>query len=164
MLTDCHPYLHYLSSHPEYTKYSQTLHVNRLCSLEKDFNYHKLNTKEWFIKRGYPESVIEKEMKKIRFSKQNQKSKKVVKGQPFVVTYHSLLNKLSSRIYRKFYLLYMNQEVKNIFTPGSIALFRSAAKISSYFVRAKLYPLERNVGSEKCGKSRCEVCLNIEEI
>ena len=55
--TDCHQYLHYLSSHPQHSKrsiiYSQTLHVNRLCSLEKDFNYHKLNMKEWFIKRGY---------------------------------------------------------------------------------------------------------------
>ena len=34
---------------------------------------------------------------------------------------------------------------------------------SSYLVRAKLYPLQRKVGSEKCGKSRCEVCLNIQE-
>ena len=42
--------------------------------------------KEWFIKRGYPESVIDKEMKKVRFSKQGQKSKKVEKGVPFVVT------------------------------------------------------------------------------
>ena len=70
--TDRHQYLHYLSSHPEHTKrcivYSQTLRVSRLCSLEKDFNYHNLNMEEWFIKRGYPESVIDKEMKKVRFS------------------------------------------------------------------------------------------------
>ena len=26
-----------------------------------------------------------------------------------------------------------------------------------------MYPLERKFGSEKCGRSRCEVCLNIEE-
>ena len=95
--TDRHQYLHYLSSYPEHTKhsivYSQTLRVNRLCSLEKDFNYHKLNMKEWFIKRGYPESVIDKEMKKVRFSEQGQKSKKVEKGVPFVVTYtHYLVN------------------------------------------------------------------------
>ena len=165
--TDRHQYFHYLSSHPEHTKrstvYSQTLRVNRLCSLEKDFNYHKLNMKEWFIKRGYPESIIDKEMKKVRFSEQGQKSKKVEKGVPFVVTYHPLLSKLSSIIHRNLYLLYMNQEVKNVFTPRPIVSYRSAWKISSYLVRAKLYPLERKVGSEKCRKSRCEVCLNIQE-
>ena len=117
--------------------------------------------KGWFIKRGYPESVIEKEMKKVCFSKQVQKSKKAEKRVPFVVTYHPLLNKLSSVIHRNLYLLYMNQEVKNVFTPEPIVSYRSARKISSYLVRAKLYPLERKVGSEKCGKSRCEVCLNI---
>ena len=57
----------------------------------------------------------------------------------------------------------MNQEVKNVFISGPIVSYRSARKISSYLVRAKLYPLERKVGSEKCGKSRCEVCLNIQE-
>ena len=74
--TDCHQYLHYLPSHLEHTKcsivYNQTLCVNRLCYLEKDFHYHKLNMKEWFIKRGYPESVIDKEIKKVGFSEQGQ--------------------------------------------------------------------------------------------
>ena len=41
--------------------------------------------------------------------------------------------------------------------------YRSARKLSIYLVRAKLYPLERKFGSEKCDKSRFEVCLNIEE-
>ena len=93
--TNHHQYLHYLSSHLKHTKhsvvYSQTLRFNRLCSLEKDFNYHKLNMKEWFIKRGHPESVIDKEMKKIPFSVQGQKSKKVEKAVPFVTT-HYLVN------------------------------------------------------------------------
>ena len=43
----------------------------------KDFNPQKLNIKEWFIKRGYPESVIEREMKKVRFSKQGQNLKRL---------------------------------------------------------------------------------------
>ena len=38
----------------------------------------------------------------------------------------------------------MNQ-VKNVFTPGAIVSYRSARKISSYLVRAKLYPLERKI-------------------
>ena len=70
--------------------------------------------------RGYPESVIDKEMKKVRFSEQGQKSKKVEKGVPFVVTYHPLLSKLSSIIHRDLYLLYMNQKVKNVFIPVPI--------------------------------------------
>ena len=90
--TDRHQYLHYLSPHPKHTKgsivYSQILLANRLSFLEKDFNYRKLNMKEWFIKRGYPESVIGKEMKKVRFSEQGQKFKKVEKGVPFAVTHH----------------------------------------------------------------------------
>ena len=163
--TDRHQYFHYLSSHPEHTKrsivYSRTLRVNRSCSLEKDFNYHKLNTEEWFIKRGYPESVIDKAMKKVRFSEQGQKSKTVEKGVPFAITFHPLLSKLSSIIHTNLYLLYMNQEVKNAFTPRPIMSYRSARKIRSYLVIAKLYHLERKIGSEKCAKSRCEICLNI---
>ena len=36
--------------------------------------------------------------------------------------------------------------------------YRNARKLSSYLVRAKLYPLERKRGSYKCGSSRCQVC------
>ena len=141
--TDHHHYLHYLS--PRHTKHSIVyrliLCVNRLCSLEKDFNYHKLTMKEWFIKRGYPESVIEKEMKKVYLSKQGQKSKKVEKGVQFDVTYPTpppppqpppLLNKLSSILHRNLYLYYINEEVKNVFTPGPIVSYKTAMKIRSY--------------------------------
>ena len=76
--------------------------------------------KEWFIKRVYPESVSDKKMKKVRFSERGQKSEKVEKGVLFVVTYHSPLSKLFSVIHRNLYSLYMNQEVKNAFTPGPI--------------------------------------------
>ena len=41
--------------------------------------------------------------------------------------------------------------------------YRSARKLSSYLVRAKLYPLERKRGSCKCGNLRCLVSKNIEE-
>ena len=54
-------------------------------------------------------------------------------------------------------LLYTDQEVERVFTPGPMASFRSARKISSYLVRAKLYPLERRVGSFKCGGRRCQI-------
>ena len=44
----------------------------------------------------------------------------------------------------------MNEELKYVFTPGPMVSFRTARKISSYLVRAKLYPVEKSVGSFNC--------------
>ena len=55
----------------------------------------------------------------------------------------------------------MNGEVKRVFTPKPMVSFRSSRKISSYLVIAKLYPIERTVGSFRCGSKRCEVCKYI---
>ena len=52
----------------------------------------------------------------------------------------------------------MNVEVKKTFSPRPVLSFRSAWK---YLVRVKLYPLQRKVGSIKCGKRRCGVCNNL---
>ena len=41
--------------------------------------------------------------------------------------------------------------------------FRNVRKMSSYLVRAKLYPEERTKGSFQCGSKRCEVHLNVNE-
>ena len=41
--------------------------------------------------------------------------------------------------------------------------FSSLRKISSYLLRAKLYPLDRVVRSTKYGKKRCEMCMNVSE-
>ena len=46
--------------------------------------------------------------------------------------------------------------------PVPMISFHSARKIKDYIVRAELYPLQPNVGSRKCSKSRCEVFDNIE--
>ena len=55
----------------------------------------------------------------------------------------------------------MDKEVKKVFTPRPMVLFCSARKLNSYLVRAKLYPLERTVGSYKCKGKRCQVCNRI---
>ena len=57
----------------------------------------------------------------------------------------------------------MDQEAQRVFTPGPMITLRSARKISSYLVRAELYPLERTVGSCKCHGKRCENCDNVTE-
>ena len=57
--------------------------------------------------------------------------------------------------------LYTNDEVKKVISPKPMISFRSARKLSSYLLRAKLYPIERTVGSFKCTKKCCEVCENV---
>ena len=60
-------------------------------------------------------------------------------------------------------ILYMDEQAKKVFYPWPMVSFRSAGKVSSYLVRAKVYPLKRTVGSFKCKKCRCQVCLNVNE-
>ena len=86
-----------------------------------------------------------------------------MKAAPFVMTYHPKLKSMKKVFHKYLNLLYMDNEVKRVFTPKPMISFRSARKLSSYLVRAKLYPTERTVGSYKCGGKRCEVCINVNE-
>ena len=145
--TDRHQYLHFQSSHPKHTKrsivYSQTLRASRACSQEEDYKNYCNQMKSWFLKRSYPEHLIDTEMQKVKFKSREKSAKSKLKGVPFVVTYHPSLNCLHKIIRNNTYLLYMNEEVKNVFLPGPMVSFRGARKLSSYLVRAKLYPLHR---------------------
>ena len=54
--------------------------------------------KSWFLKRGYPENMIDEEMKKVKFSGKGSKKSKGSEGVLFVVTCHPSLNCLSRLI------------------------------------------------------------------
>ena len=143
--TDRHQYLHYSSSHPNHTKrsivFSQALRMKRICSEEEDFKTHIGEMKSWFQKRAYPDKIIDKELGKVSFSYRGSKSNRKNKGIPFVVTYHPLLQELSNIIRNNLNWLYADDEVKKLFSPEPMVSFHSARKLSSYLVRAKLYPL-----------------------
>ena len=57
----------------------------------------------------------------------------------------------------------MNKEVKKVFQPGPMVSIRSPKNLSSYLVRAKIYPMERKTGPCKCKGNMCQVCLNVSE-
>ena len=63
------------------------------------------------------------------------------------MTYHPKLKSINKIIIKYLDLPYMDKEVKRVFTPKLVISFRSARKLSSYLVTAKLYPTERTVGS-----------------
>ena len=58
----------------------------------------------------------------------------------------------------------MDEETKKAFCPGFIGFISGCQKVRYYLVRAKVYPLDRRLGSfwyDKCG---CHVCLNYSEV
>ena len=115
--------------------------------------------KPWLLKREYPERLISAKMDKVKFSniESNIGSSKTQKGIPLLVTYHPLLKSLSTIVNNNIYLLHMNREVKRTFTPQHMVSYRSAHKLNSYLVGAKLYPIERKVRLRKCKGKRCEL-------
>ena len=118
----------------------------------------------WFVKREYPEKLIDSEIRKVKFNiRGTNRKNKSKNGVPFVVTYDSLLNSLYGIITKNLYFLNMDQKVKEVFSSQPMVSFRSAHKLSSYLVRGKLYPLERRVGSYKCSCNRCQVYHSITE-
>ena len=109
-----------------------------------------MEMKSWFLKRGYTKRLVGKELGKVKFSNKVSSKQHQEKGIPFVITYHPILKNIGNVIRKNLYLLYMNEEAKKVFTPGPMISFRSARKLSSYLVRAKLHPIKQTVGSFKC--------------
>ena len=121
-----------------------------------------MTLRSWFVKREYPEKLIDSEIRKVKFNmKETNKKNKSENGKHFVVTYHPLLNFLYSIIRKNLYLLNIDQKVKEVFISQPMVSVRRARKLSSYLVRAKLYPLERRVDSYKCRCNCCQVCHSI---
>ena len=79
--------------------------------------------KSWLRKRECPEDLVSCEMRKVKFSNLRRKSNDKnhnMKGMPLVVTYHPLLKSLSAIIDKNQSILYMDKEVKRVFTPRSM--------------------------------------------
>ena len=81
----------------------------------------------------------------------------------FVLTYHPLFKSIGKLINKNLNLVYIDNKVKNVFTPKPMISFCSTRKMSSYLVKAKLYPEERIKGPFKCSSRCCEVFLNVNE-
>ena len=87
------------SSHPLHIKtsipYSEALRVSRSCSSENDFKTHVSCMKEWFLARGYPEKVVNNQIDKVVFGRDQSVKKNLEIGIPFVTTYSPKVKELA---------------------------------------------------------------------
>ena len=63
-----------------------------------------------------------------------------------IIIYKPSLDCLSKIIRKNLYLLYMNGEVKQMFSAKPIIFSGNAKNLSNYLVRAKIYSIERSTG------------------
>ena len=140
---------------------TQELRIKRLCSSPLAFQKQLKNLKTWFCKRGYPQKVLDAQIKRVSeksldelFERPDRKET----GVPLVVTYHPRFHNLSAIMRTYFKFLYAEEKVKRVFTFVS---FRSGYSLRNHLVRAKMYPLIREKVTFCCKKSRCETCCNM---
>ena len=168
--TDCHQFLDYGSAHPIHNKrsivYSQCLRIKRLCSSENKCSERLEELRSWFGNRGYPKGIVDSQLRKVTERRREDLLTRRVRrkscGVPLVVTYNPRLSKLGNIIRKHLPILYSNTEAKTVFSPAPFVSFRSGYSLTNHLVRAKVYPLERKVGSHKCGRSRCQTCNNVQ--
>ena len=169
--TDKHQYLDYSSSHPSHIKksvvYSQGLRIKRLCSTNVSCKKHLSSCFNWLVKRGYPEKLVKEQFKKVndvsREDILNTKKEVKPRGIPLIVTYHPNLSNFGSVMRKHAHLLQQTAEMKCLFKLAPFVSFRTGYSLRNHLVRAKVPPLNREVGSAKCGRKRCMVCKNVTE-
>ena len=147
--------------------YSQGLRIKRLCSNYVDFENNLCKLEKWFLNRGYPKKVIKFEIDKVRNQDISPSTETVIRpnktGIPLVLTFHPNLHNFSTVIKKYLGILYRDPTVKALYTPSPFVSYRTSYSLKNHLVRAKVYPLERIVGSQKCNKSRCQTCNNVKE-
>ena len=111
--------------------------------------------KEWFLARGYPKIVVNNQIDKVVFGRDQSVKKTLESGIPFVTTYHPKVKKFGKLIRDLLPFLYSNGKVQKVFSSPPTVSYRSARKIKYYIVRSKLYLAERKVACRGGGSSRC---------
>ena len=85
--------------------YKQGLRVKRICSQKEDLLKHMWEMKLWFLKRGYPENIIDQELGKVESSESSRRTNKKDKGVCLVTMYHQLLQIIGMIFHRRLDLL-----------------------------------------------------------
>ena len=116
--------------------------------------------------KRYPGGLVDEQLQRVKEKSRKEllKPKIIDKknvGVPFVVTDHLHLKNISKIIKKHIKHLYVDPEVRSVFTPLPFVSFRSVRNLRSHLVRSKLYPQERKIGNSKCNSPRYLTFNNI---
>ena len=89
--------------------------------------------KEWFLAKVYPEIVVNNQIDKVVFGRDQSVKKNLESGIPFVTTYHPKVKELGKMIWNLLPFLYSDGEVQKVFSPSPIVTYRSAKKNKIFY-------------------------------
>ena len=85
--------------------------------------------KSHFLKMGHPKWLIYTKVEMVKFRWKSRKREKEMKQIPLIIIYDPLLKDFDCVIRKHLYILYLNKEVKQIFTPSFMVSVRGAKEL-----------------------------------
>jgi peptide-methionine (R)-S-oxide reductase len=179
--TDAHNYLLFNSAHPHHLvkslPYSQLLRVRRICSRLQDYDKNAIMIGQHFIRRGYPEDLIESEIIRARRMDRNlllqdkpQTSQSKSFDETFVITqYNPSCTPLKEIITKNWSLLGRTNTTDSLFENNPIYGYRRNQNLKDDLVHAKITPsptpdslIKRRKAERKCKSKNCRYCPRLE--
>jgi len=176
--TDTHAYLTYTSSHPINNKqsgpYGQFLRLKRNCTEVKDFVKNAADTKQHYLRRGYPEKIIDKHLEKAHQQDRTQllHHDKPVKDRfrvPFVTTYNPRNPNFKKIILENWHILKGSSICKEIFTETPIFAYRRNRNIADRLMHSKFTTANQHGKQGRalaftqttCSRNNCKYCTKL---
>ena len=121
----------------------EALRLLRTNSSQLTFEENMKNFEKRLLDRGYPTSVVEKHLSKVKFSDRKASLKQKNRDArtrilPFVTQYHPALPNLKTLLMRKGHLIQIQPQLREIFTEPPPISYRKGKFLKDIVVRAKL--------------------------
>ena len=169
--TDAHSYLDYESSHSLSTRnsipYSQFLRLRRICSDETDFATQASLMMGFFIRRGYPMTVLRSSLERAKSVPREialHPSRTPKEDRPIVVIpYHPHNLPIKRILLENWNILHQDPVVSEAFSSPPLVAYKRMPNLRDRLVRSRLtgHPTAAprpGPGTHPCSKPRCGAC------
>lgn len=170
--TDSHNTLLYSSSHPKSCRdaipYSQFLRLRRICSDDHDFEEKASEMKVFFMKRDYPQIVIDQALNKAKHLDRRsvlsyQSDRNDTDRIPLILTYHPTNITVKDVILKHYNILTEDDHTSTLFTKPPMLSWRRDSNLKDLLVHSELKD-GKTPGSKPCGRRRCQTCKHISDV
>ena len=140
--------------------------MKRICTKEGDYRKHRGNLKARLVERGYPTSLVEKELGKVDGLKRddilkNKKSRDTKQRVPLTITYSRYLPNITAILNNKRHLLHSSEKLAKIFPSDPMVAYKRGKNLKDMLVHNKTRRIISNQGGRRqkqnCGKG-CVIC------